>query len=75
MGVQQLLTIAIGPAVTLFISAIVWITLVAGLFQLVGEGINRLRVELLESRRSLHTSSHYLRSATREEQGKATQHV
>ena len=75
MGVQQLLTTAIGPAVTLFVSAIVWLTLMAGLFQLVGKGIDRLRVVLLESRGSMQKSSHYLRSTTREGQGKATQHV
>lgn len=47
---QDMLTTAFRLAVTLLVPAVVWTTLVAGLYQLVRDEVSRVRV-----RRSSHT--------------------
>ena len=47
----SLLSDVFGLAVTFFVPAVVWTTLVAGLYQLVREEVRRVRVTLRRSQR------------------------
>jgi len=49
-NLQSVLFTVFGLVVTFFVPAIVWITLMAGLYQLVRDGIRRLRVAPRRSR-------------------------
>jgi hypothetical protein len=57
MSVQRILVSVFSLAVTFLVPTVVWVTLVAGLLQLIRKGIHRLRVVLPGSRGLAHKSA------------------
>ena len=55
-NLQDVLSTVFGMAVTFFISAIVWITLVVGLYDLVRDKIRQIRVAPRRSQRLVQES-------------------
>ena len=64
-----------GTAITYVASAVVWLTLLAGLYQLVRSGIHRIRLAVADTRAGTHTSRRYLGTASTDASGELTQHV
>ena len=58
MSVQRILVRVFELGVTFLVPTIVWVTLVAGLLQLIRKGLNRLRVVLPSSRSLARKSAH-----------------
>lgn len=59
MTVQGTLTTFLSLTLTVLVSAVVWMTVLAGLVQLVRQGIHRLRVALPAWQRSAGKSARY----------------
>ena len=58
VSVQRMLIAVSGLAVTFFVPTVVWITLIAGLFQLICKGIRRLGAVLPSPQRLARKSAH-----------------
>jgi hypothetical protein len=57
-NLQNMLSIVFGLAVTFFVPGVVWITLVAGLYQLLRDGIRHVRMAPRGSRRLAQKPAH-----------------
>jgi hypothetical protein len=71
MTVQGTLTTLLSLTLTILVSAVVWMTLLAGLVQLVRQGIHRLHVALPAWQRSMGKSARYPGTVTTKEHRKA----
>jgi hypothetical protein len=75
MDLQRIIIDIFGTGITYFASAIVWLTLVAGLFQLIRAGVQHIGAAVADARSTLPAPRHYLRTTASDQSGELTQHV